>query len=67
MLVLRYLLRSSVPVNRRTVTSKLYEISDFIELKPFADQGFTLTTIGCSGPDGPTKQQCLEEYNLHLA
>ena len=67
MLVLRYLLRSSVPVTGKTVRSKIYEILDFLELRAFTGQGFTFTTIGCKGADGPTKEQCLAEYNFDLA
>ena len=39
---------------------------DFLELRPFTGIGFTFTTIGCKGTDGPTKKQCLEEYNFDL-
>ena len=67
MLVLRYLLRSSVPVTGRNVKSKLYEISNFLELRAFTGQGFTFTAAGCKGADGPTKEQCLAEYNFDLA
>jgi hypothetical protein len=66
MLVLRYLLRSFVSVTGRNVKSKLYEISDFLELRPFTGKGFTFTSIGCKGAHGPTKEQCLKEYDFDL-
>ena len=67
MLLLRYLLRSSVPVTGRNVRTKMYQILDFLELQPFIGHGFTFTAIDCNGADGPTKDKCLEYYAEELA
>ena len=67
MLLLRYLLRSSIPVTSRNVQIKFYEILNYLESTRGLTQSYTFTAIHCVGAYGPTKAECLAEYGENLA